>query len=71
MSSTDVFIVDKISMMSSTLLELIDSTLRKMGNEHKLFSGKSIVLLGDLFQLSPVIPRKSAATMFPIYESVL
>jgi len=70
-ASTDVFIIDEISMMSSTLLELIDTQLRNMGKDDKQFGGKSILLVGDLFQLPAVIPKKSAGTTLPVYESRL
>ncbi len=51
-------------------MELIGTTLDGMGG-NRPFGGKSILLVGDLFQLPAVIPKKSAGTTLPEYESEL
>lgn len=51
----DVFIIDEVSMLRSDIVEAIDYSLRiNGGNPDKLFGGKQIIFVGDLFQLPPV-----------------
>mmetsp|Transcript_29893 Transcript_29893/g.54771 ORF Transcript_29893/g.54771 Transcript_29893/m.54771 type:complete len:852 (-) Transcript_29893:56-2611(-) len=55
---TDVLIIDECSMLSSDLLETLDSVsreVRKDGNfRDKPFGGMQIIAFGDFFQLPPV-----------------
>lgn len=51
-------IVDEISMVRSDLFCALDARLRKIGagaNREKPFGGRQIVLVGDFFQLPPVL----------------
>jgi ATP-dependent DNA helicase PIF1 len=51
-----VLIIDEISMVRADLMDIIDISLRKnTGRSNELFGGVQLVLVGDLFQLPPVI----------------
>jgi ATP-dependent DNA helicase PIF1 len=51
----DTIIIDEISMLRADILEAIDYSLRRNGgNPNKLFGGKQIIFVGDIFQLPPV-----------------
>lgn len=51
----DTIIIDEVSMLRSDLLQAIDFSLRNNGGAStKLFGGKQIIFVGDIFQLPPV-----------------
>lgn len=56
---TDIIIIDEISMVSPDLLDAIDIILRKIKQTNIAFGGLQIVLIGDLFQLPPVITNSA------------
>jgi len=57
--SIDTIIIDEVSMLRSDLLEAIDYSLRENGGDkEKVFGGKQIIFVGDIFQLPPVTDDK-------------
>lgn len=50
-------IIDEISMVRADLLDTVDRTLRVARNRQEPFGGVQMVLVGDFFQLPPVVPR--------------
>jgi ATP-dependent DNA helicase PIF1 len=56
LEQTDTIIIDEVSMLRSDILEGLDYSLRMNGgNPSKIFGGKQLILVGDIFQLPPVI----------------
>lgn len=53
--SKKVVIIDEISMLSSYQLDLIDKTFQHVCENDKPFGGKQVILVGDFFQLPPVV----------------
>ena len=54
--SLDTLVIDEISMVRADLLDGIDRFLRKNGpNPRQPFGGVRIIMVGDLFQLPPVV----------------
>lgn len=51
---TDVLVIDEISMLHSSRLDLLDKACQLFRGNHAPFGGLQIVLVGDLFQLPPV-----------------
>ncbi|XP_060561861.1 uncharacterized protein LOC132721554 [Ruditapes philippinarum] len=49
-----VVIIDEISMVSNSLLMFIDQRLQELTGTRTPFGGKSIIAVGDLYQLKPV-----------------
>jgi ATP-dependent DNA helicase PIF1 len=51
----DTIIIDEVSMLRADIVEAIDYSLRiNGGNPDKVFGGKQIIFVGDIFQLPPV-----------------
>lgn len=58
-SIPDTIVIDEVSMVSSLMLSAIDEFYRKTLNIDEFFGGKRLILVGDLYQLPPVISDKS------------
>jgi ATP-dependent DNA helicase PIF1 len=52
--TTDVLIIDEISMMSASLFELLDSLGKSIRRSTKPFGGIQLLFCGDFYQLPPV-----------------
>ncbi len=53
-----VLIIDEISMLGCTMLDTIDSVCKAVKGSAEPFGGLQVVLVGDFFQLPPIV-RKS------------
>ncbi|WP_295731075.1 AAA family ATPase [uncultured Muribaculum sp.] len=52
----ELIIIDEISMVRADMIDLIDRILRVYtGNTREPFGGKQLLLVGDVFQLEPVV----------------
>ncbi len=61
-----LLIIDEISMVTANLLDGVSAYLRLNRGIDKPFGGLTIVMVGDLFQLPPVIDEKTR----PLFEQV-
>lgn len=52
-----LLIIDEVSMVRCDLMDSIDKFLRKNRSSTAPFGGVQLLLVGDLFQLPPVVPR--------------
>lgn len=53
--SIDVLVIDEISMVRADLLDAVDDALRRLRDGRKPFGGVQLLLIGDLYQLPPVV----------------
>lgn len=52
----ELIIIDEISMVRADMIDFIDKILRFVtGNRRQPFGGKQLLLVGDIFQLEPVV----------------
>lgn len=52
----ELIIIDEISMVRSDIIDFVDRVLRVYsGNMREPFGGKQLLLVGDIFQLEPVV----------------
>ncbi len=52
-----VLVIDEVSMLSATTLTMVDMVCRAIKNKEKPFGGMQIVLVGDFFQLPPIVRK--------------
>ena len=52
--TTKVLIIDEVSMLNSTLLDLVDQVCRVFKENNRPFGDMQVVLCGDFFQLPPI-----------------
>jgi ATP-dependent exoDNAse (exonuclease V) alpha subunit len=63
---TSVLVIDEISMLPARSLSLVDTVCRHVRGNAVPFGGMQIVLVGDFFQLPPVVRRDAQAAMLPL-----
>ena len=64
-----LLIIDEISMVTANLLDGISAYLRLNRGVDKPFGGLTVVMVGDLFQLPPVIEEKTRELFKSVYGS--
>ena len=63
-------VIDEVSMLRADILDCIDSFLRLYGpNEELSFGGVQLILVGDLYQLPPVVSNAERTYFFQRYET--
>lgn len=67
--TTDVLIIDEISMMSKSLLELLDVIGKRIRRNPKPFGGIQLVFTGDFYQLPPVGNNDEPGSTLFCFES--
>lgn len=67
--STDLLVIDEISMVRADLLDAIDDALRKYRDHSKPFGGVQLLMIGDLQQLAPVVKEEDWKLLKPYYDT--
>jgi hypothetical protein len=66
----DLLIIDEVSMLRADMLDAIDYRLRSVRrNFREQFGGVQLLLIGDLYQLPPVLKREEESTLNRYYKS--
>ena len=65
----DVLLIDEISMVRADLFGAMDTVMKKAAGNSKPFGGKQIILLGDLWQLPPVVPKQEQDIIKLLHKS--
>jgi PIF1-like helicase/Helix-turn-helix domain/HRDC domain len=65
----ELLIIDEISMVRCDILDAIDTILRHFRNSNKPFGGVQVVLIGDMYQLPPVIAAEEWNILSQFYDS--
>lgn len=65
---TQVLVIDEISMLPARSLTLVDTVCRHIRGNPAPFGGLQMVLVGDFFQLPPVVRRDAQAAMLPLAD---
>ena len=57
MNAVQTLIIDEVSMLSGQMLSMVDMACRTLRNSDAPFGGLQVILVGDFFQLPPVVSR--------------
>lgn len=67
---TDLLIIDEVSMLRADLLDAIDFRMRAVRqNRYQSFGGAQVLLIGDLYQLPPVVKDDELRVLQRWYRS--
>ena len=65
----ELIIIDEISMVRADIIDFIDKVLRVYTRSYEPFGGKQLLLVGDIFQLEPVVKEEDRQLLQPFYPS--
>lgn len=66
----ELIIIDEISMVRADIIDFIDKVLRIYSrNMREPFGGKQLLLVGDIYQLEPVIKEEERQLLRPFYPT--
>ena len=65
----ELIIIDEISMVRADIIDFIDKLLRVYTRNPEPFGGKQLLLVGDIFQLEPVLKDDERQLLQPFYPS--
>ena len=57
-SRASVLIIDEVSMLSADTLAMAEAVCREVRRSHAPFGGLRVLLVGDFFQLPPIVPNE-------------
>jgi hypothetical protein len=70
MQKLELLIIDEISMVRCDVLDAIDTVLRHVRSQYSVpFGGVQVLLIGDIYQLPPVVKAEEWALLSPYYKS--
>lgn len=66
----ELIIIDEVSMVRADIIDFIDKVLRVYShNMREPFGGKQLLLVGDIYQLEPVVREDDRQLLQPFYNS--
>ncbi len=67
----ELIIIDEISMVRADIIDFVDKVLRIYSdNRREPFGGKQVLLVGDIYQLEPVVKEEERQLLRPYYSSL-
>ena len=67
----ELIIIDEISMVRADIIDFIDKVLRIYNrNMREPFGGKQLLLVGDIYQLEPVVKEEDKQLLSPFYNNL-
>lgn len=71
LSNMDLLIIDEVSMVRCDLLDAIDQVLRVFRHSPEPFGGVKVLMIGDVFQLPPVVKPDVKEILSKYYQSTM
>ncbi len=69
--ATELLIIDEVSMLRADIMDAIDFRMRRAkGNYSKSFGGAQLLMIGDLYQLPPIVKDEEWHTLQNYYRSM-
>ena len=71
LKAIDLLVIDEVSMLRADILDAIDHRMRSVkGNYQVPFGGVQVLLIGDLYQLPPVVKDEEWTILSRFYNSM-
>lgn len=71
LKAIDLLVIDEVSMLRADILDAIDYRMRSVkGNYQVPFGGVQVLLIGDLYQLPPVVKEEEWTILSRFYNSI-
>ncbi len=67
--TTDLIVIDEVSMVRADLLDAIDSVMRRYRKHDKPFGGAQLLMIGDVQQLAPVVKDDEWSMLSQVYDT--
>jgi len=69
--ATELLIIDEVSMLRADIMDAIDFRMRRAkGNYRQSFGGAQLLMIGDLYQLPPIVKEEEWQTLQNYYRSM-
>lgn len=68
LKALDVLIIDEVSMVRADLFDAMDICMRKSLKNNFPFGGKQIIMVGDIFQIAPVVTDRDLPILEAFYH---
>lgn len=69
--SIELLIIDEVSMLRADVLDAVDYRMRSVrGNFSKSFGGVQVLMIGDLYQLPPIVKDHEWSNLRKFYHSI-
>lgn len=66
----ELLIIDEVSMVRADVMDAVDAVLRHIRKNHRQpFGGVQVLMIGDLYQLPPVVPEEEKPLLAEYYEN--
>jgi hypothetical protein len=65
--TASTLLIDEVFLMRCEIIDIVDKKLRKIRNNDEPFGGLRLVLIGDPYQLEPVVPKFDIDNLREVY----
>ena len=65
---TRILIIDEVSMLAPETLDMVEAVCREIKQDEQAFGGLQVILVGDFFQLPPVVKREEPDAQKTFYD---
>lgn len=69
MKALELLVIDEISMVRADMMDAISDTLKKARHSDEPFGGVQLLMIGDIYQLPPVVTEKESRYINTVYKS--
>lgn len=69
MKAMELLVIDEISMVRADMMDAISDTLKKARHSDEPFGGVQLLMIGDIYQLPPVVKEQEAMYINRVYKS--